>query len=63
LYANGDAYNDWSKHGKVFATIRNLKLHLTSIERYINDNCVVINVLTGEEFPIKSITDNPENFK
>ncbi len=70
LYANGGVYNDWSKNGKVFTTMGSLKKHLTSIkkysyskiERYISDECKVINVLTNEEFPVKLLIDNPENF-
>jgi len=62
----------WSKNGKVWATMGNLKLHLTMIkdkyynrptlDNYLQDNCVVINVLTNEEFPVKLLIDNPENF-
>ncbi len=68
-FSRGGLYIHWSKNGKVWATMGNLKLHLTMIKQYpdyssyIKDNCVVINVLTDESFPVKLLIDNPENFK
>ena len=69
-FSRGGLYNHWSKNGKVWATMGNLKSHLSMIKEYpyannayITDNCVVINVLTNESFPVKLLIDNPENFK
>jgi hypothetical protein len=74
-YSRGGSqtYQLWSKNGKIWTTIGYLKSHLTMIkeayynrpvlDNYIRDNCVVINVLTNESFPVKLIINNPENFK
>lgn len=74
-YSRGGSqtYQLWSKNGKVWATMGNLKSHLSMIkegdynrpvlDNYLQDNCVVINVLTNEEFSVKLLIDNPENFK
>ena len=68
-FSRGGLYVHWSKNDKVWATIGNLKLHLTMLKGYpytndyTKDNCMVINVLTDESFPVKLLIDNPENFK
>lgn len=70
-FSKGGLSTHWSKNGKVWATMGNLKSHLSMlkvyphiyIHAYITDNCVVINVLTDESFPVKLLIDNPENFK
>lgn len=68
-FSRGGLWVNWSKNGKVWATMGNLKSHLTMLKQYpynnsyIKDNCVVINVLTDESFPVKLLIDNPENFK
>ncbi len=70
-YAKGGIDDLWTKHGKIWPTINNLKLHLSVVksypytnryQKYITHGCMVINVLTDEEFPIKLLIDNPENF-
>ncbi len=70
-FSKGGLYTHWSKNGKVWVTMGYLKSHLTMIKEYphiynhsyIKDNCMVINVLTDESFPVKLLIDNPENFK
>ena len=68
-FSRGGLDIHWSKNGKVWATMGNLKSHLSMLKEYlytnnyIKDNCVVINVLTNESFPVKLLIDNPENFK
>lgn len=70
-FASGGTYNQWTKHGKVWATMGFLKSHLRMIKEYpynrmktyIEDNCEVVNVVTNESFPVKLLIDNPENYK
>lgn len=68
-FSRGGLWVNWSKNGKVWATMGNLKSHLNMLKQcpynnsYIKDDCVVINVLTDESFPVKLLIDNPENFK
>ena len=71
-YAREGIDDRWTKHGKVWTTLGHLKLHLSHVKeypytdryrKYMTLNCVVINALTDEEFSVKLLINNPENFK
>lgn len=73
IYSRGGSYLHqlWSKRGKVWTHIGYLNSHLTLLkencnkhilQHYIDNNCVIVNVITNEEIPIQLMVDNPNDY-